>query len=392
MFSLRRWDSIRQRPQQLASELSRSFRVLYVDPAAYSVPGYIRRRIRGGDGESLRPTVRPISDMLAVFTPPPLLPFSQESLLVNRVTHHLLAAMVQRQLSVLDMTRPIAWLTHPTHLPLLERLGCSLICYDCMDRYADFFPDGSARKRMVMRLEGELIRCADLVVASAERLQARLQQVRPDVFLVRNAVGREFLDYQADRSIPASPGWPAGDGPVIGYVGTISHWIEFDAIERMADRHPEWRLVIIGPVRVDPAILPRRPNIHWLGPRQHDQLPAYVARFDVGLIPFRLSDLTREVNPVKLYEYFALGKPVVATPLPELLPFEDLCYLAEGAKGLIEKTEIAVQEMTGPDRRRLEDARREIARENTWAVRATQIGHLLQLYGAGKNSEVVRSL
>lgn len=382
-ISFNRWDTIQQRSHHLARRLSQHFRVLYVDPVAYSILGYIRHRLAGQRFRNLRPVLRSISPTLTVFSPPPLLPFSMDSELVNRLDHLLLARMVRRLLRQLKLQQPILWLTFPTHLPLVGALGESLVCYDCMDNYPAFYPPGSRRARLTGRLEQQLVARSDLITATALTLQQRLQAEHAHVYLVRNAVSEQFLACQERR--PEPPDWLAGRGPVLGYIGSIAAWLDFEAIRQVAERHPDWRLVFIGPVEAGWFGAKAPANLHFLGPKPYQELPAYVALFDVGLIPFCLTELTRDVNPVKLYEYFALGKPVVAARLPELVPYDGLCYLAGNSAEFVQQAEIAVADLQDPARQRQDAARRQaLARANTWDERVAEITELLARHLAAR--------
>ena len=376
-----RWNTIWQRSHHLAHHLSRSFFVLYVDPVAYSLPGYLRSRLRGDRSRNLWPELRSINPNLVVFSPPPLLPFSLENRFINDLDHALLAKMVKRVMVELEMVGPILWLTYPLQVPLVGKLGETLVCYDCMDNYPAFYPPGTARACLSAGLEDKLLTLADQVTATASSLQKRLSQKHAQVHLLRNGVGQQFLTYRVAPQTPPPSDWPPGDGPVIGYMGMISRWLDFEAIRQLAKRHPDWRILFIGPSEVDLSSYRQLANLHFLGPKAYEVLTGYVARFDVSLIPFRINELTLDVNPVKLYEYFALGKPVVAARLPELEPFAGLCYLAANTDELIRQVEQAVSDLSRLDLTVQQASiaqRQAVARANTWQQRAAELTQLLE--------------
>ncbi|PQP33882.1 glycosyltransferase family 1 protein, partial [Desulfobacteraceae bacterium SEEP-SAG9] len=118
------------------------------------------------------------------------------------------------------------------------------------------------------------------------------------------------------------------DGPLIGFFGLLNSWIDFDLIYNIALEHPEWNLILIGPSQLSIDILPKRKNIHYLGPIDYEELPNYARCFDVALIPFKINELTVSVNPLKLMEYFSLGLPVVSTPLPEVVKHKENVAIA----------------------------------------------------------------
>ena len=162
-------------------------------------------------------------------------------------------------------------------------------------------------------------------------------------------------------------------------MGYISRWLNFNAIVQLATKHPDWRFVFIGPSDIDLSKFRSYKNLFFLGSKPYEILPEYVARFDVATIPFIINDLTNDVNPVKIYEYFSLGKPVVASKIPELIPYESNCYLGENTTDLVSQVEKAVNDFLA--KRSLDETvqkRKIIALNNTWHVRAEAIIKILE--------------
>ncbi len=253
---------------------------------------------------------------------------------------------------------------YPSWEPLARRLRDELgwrIVYDCMDEHTGFGTHGPGTAAD----EERLVREADLVLATSARLEERLRALRPDVLRLPNA-GDE-------RHFSRLP--PRGDGPlarlprpVVGYYGAISAWFDTDAVRTAARRHPDWSFALIGDTRgADLGDLGELPNVHLLGERAYADLPAYVASFDVCTIPFRRTPLTEATHPVKIFEYFATGKPVVARRLPELEPFADVVELYETPEEFVAALERSVRESVIAGEK--PDRRRKIARENTWQQR-----------------------
>ena len=372
------WDSIVQRPQHLARGLSETNRVLYVDPTAFSVLTRLRRSFGGTrDGRGGRPVVRRLSDSLFVFTPPPLLPLSLWSTAVNDLNVRILARMLSRVFVTLRFRPRLLWLSMPLSLPVLKRVRADRVCYDCLDNFPAFYPN-DRRGTLMARLEEALLREAHVVLATEGRLADRCAAFNRNVHRVPNAVHPGFLN-PAGSPCPAElAGFPR---PLAGYVGSLADWVDFELVRDLAVARPAWSFVLIGPGRVPPG-LSGLPNVHGLGPRAHADLPAFLDRFDVCLIPFKDSELTRTVNPVKLYEYLARGKPVVATRTPALLPFEGVITLARGAAEWLEAMESAVRER-GRIREERSLRRVRVARENTWPHRVDQVRRILAGAPAG---------
>jgi glycosyltransferase involved in cell wall biosynthesis len=376
-LSMRRWDTIQQRPHHLALAFSNKYRVLYVDPIAYSILGYIEKRIKGDQSRNLNSIVRQINENLVVYTPPPLLPFSESNKTMNYIVHSFLIMEIKRLAKNFGIRQPILWTNFPTHVATIGKLEESLVCYDCMDNYPAFFPATSRRNILINQLETELLDHADVVITTARSLQEKFKIRGYNAYYIPNGVGEQFISFTPTQPETDLNDWPTGKGPVIGYAGYISRWLDFDAIIQLATKHPDWRFVFIGPADIDLQKYRLFTNIYFLDPKPYTILTEYVARFDVATIPFIINDLTKDVNPVKIYEYFALGKPVVASKIPELIPYESVCYLAESTTELINQVEKAVLESITKDNLEIDKQRRSIAVNNTWEARSEEISNIL---------------
>jgi glycosyltransferase involved in cell wall biosynthesis len=153
----------------------------------------------------------------------------------------------------------------------------------------------------------------------------------------------------------------------------VGPWVDVDLLVDVARAHPEAAIVLIGPVQADLSNLVRLDNVRVLGERPYQEVPGLVAQVDVCLLPFHLNEVTQDVNPIKLYESFCLGKPVVSTGLPEVETYRDVAYVAHTPNGFLKGVEQALSEDDDGLRRR----RKQIAAENTWALRAQQILRIL---------------
>ena len=155
--------------------------------------------------------------------------------------------------------------------------------------------------------------------------------------------------------------------PIVSYMGDVAPWVDIELFLKAARSHPEWSIVILGTWKRDKGEIQGLKNVHAPGSVPYDELPYYARRFDVGTIPFQLNELTRVVNPLKLYEYFSLGMPVVASDLPEVARFGDLVYIYRDLDQFVPMVEKALSEgANSPLRRR----RIELAAKNSWRSRA----------------------
>jgi glycosyltransferase involved in cell wall biosynthesis len=228
------------------------------------------------------------------------------------------------------------------------------IVYDCHDLLEGF---QNVSKDLV-RAEEDLLRAADLVLFSSEGLRKQNGGVKR-AKLVRNAV----------NAAQFQPGSPA-ERLVAGYVGALDSWFDVEAVEQAALQHPRCRFVLAGRIEFLPIErLGRLPNVELAGEIAYSEVPELMARFRIALIPFRINPLTLATNPIKLYEYFSCGLPVVTTPLPEAQAMGGLVYVAEGPTEFARQVGLALQEDDAARRTR----RREIALRESWAARAQDI-------------------
>jgi len=250
----------------------------------------------------------------------------------------------------------------------LRRLRGFPVVYDCHDVLGGF----RRIARELVDAEPGLIEHSDLAVFSSRTLLeshlAQFPALRDRSLLLRNAVDETWL--------AQAPQHPARSGPpVAGYVGALDFWFDIEAIEQAASRHPDWRFVLVGRIEQESIrSLARFPHVEFRGEVPHADLHRHLAEFDIALIPFLRNKLTLGTNPIKVYEYFSHGLPVVSTRLPEMEDFGDLVYLADDSEGLARQMEVAVAERDHPDLRR---RRIERARGETWNVRAGQLREAL---------------
>jgi GT2 family glycosyltransferase len=252
----------------------------------------------------------------------------------------------------------------PLALELSEKFGWKVV-YDCLDEHAGF----ATNRPEALEEEERLIARADLTVATSSVLLERLSEKCPAARLLPNACDAALL--------PEEPDPPPGHHPLtVGYVGAVSEWFDFDLLNELARLRPSWKFEIVGGWEGDRAPLASAPpNVTFHGEKPYRELPALRAGFDVEVIPFRLTSLTHAVDPVKLYEAAAAGRPVVATRMRSLLPLADrgLVRLAAAAPDFARAIEAAAAEGPAAAQRL-----RAFARENTWDRRAEDLDRWIQ--------------
>ena len=291
------------------------------------------------------------------------------------VYHHRLLAPGETQ-SIADALDPLAarhgnsvvqvvsfptW--GPAALLLRERYGWPII-YDCHDLLEGF--NNVARE--IVDAEPAVLESADFVVFSSDYLHKVYEhrvKLRPGrVALLRNAVDARFV---ADRG--------ATDRKIAGYIGALQDWFDADAVRAAAMANRDALFRIVGRVeRLPVRELASLPNVELAGEVPHERLPEILSGFTIGLIPFVVNELTRAANPIKMYEYFSAGLPVVSTRLPEVELYSDLVYIADSAQDFARQVSSALTE----DDMGLRERRREVARGETWEQRADQLLKIAQ--------------
>ena len=351
------WGYTFQRSQQIASRLARKARVVYVDPLGLRNPRLadLRRFLPRPEGSpSPRPEGLRVLERSALASP-----------FHDTASDRANAFLLRRALAPLVSEGAVFLLSLPSPPALAAALSLAprLLVYDCHDDYAAFH-GASPRIRAD---EDRLLLEADVVLASAGALASRLRLAGKDPVLVPNAA--DVAHFGVEATPP--PDVASLPRPRIGFLGEIGPWFATEAVASAARARPDWTFVLVGPVTT-PLLggLLSLPNVHLVGRRPYSALPGYLWSFDCALLPFREGPLTSAVSPIKIYEYFAAGRPVVSTPLPEVEALRHLATIVASGD-LVRGIEDA---LLAPSR--AEEARR-FARENTWDHRvATILGAL----------------
>jgi glycosyltransferase involved in cell wall biosynthesis len=347
--------------QQIAQRLAqRGHRLLFVDvPRALhslvSDPAGTRRAL-GRLGR-----LREVAARLVVYTPWPVLPVYYHPL-TNAVNQRLLARDLQHALARLGWRPDVLWTYWPNSAALVGRLGERLAVYHCIDDFSavsyPLIPRGS-----IAHLEADLCRRAGLIFTRTEALAEARRGINPETYVLPGGV--DTVHFDPARVTPAAD-IAALPRPRVGLVGTLDDRLDVQLLAACADQLPEASFVLVGPVkghRVDLAPLAARPNVHLLPARPHDEVPSVVAAFDVGLIPYRRNAYTEALSPIKLYEYLAMGKPVVASDLPYVRREAAHVAIATGAEATVAAIRARVDRPPAPEERAVWRA---VAEANTW--------------------------
>lgn len=297
-----RWDFVYQRPQHLLSRFAKGRRVFFVEEPLF------------GDWQP-HLDITPRGDGLSVVVP--------------RMTHGLgvdAAEAVQRRLiDKLFVEREIddhvLWYYTPMALAWTRHLKPLATIYDCMDELSAFRGAPPALRER----EAELFRRADLVFTGGQSLYEAKRDQHHAVYAFPSSI--DAPHFAQARSALGDPEDQAGiPRPRLGFFGVIDERMDIELLDALAAARPDWHLVLIGPVvKIEESELPRRQNIHYLGSKTYDELPRYLAGWDVALLPFARNESTRFISPTKTPEYLAAGKPVVSTSIRDVVrPYGDM--------------------------------------------------------------------
>jgi len=354
------WEGIAARPHHFAREFAdRGNKVLFVEPpitwlSPLKKPA-LAEKIHFGQ-------VRLLGENLASLTPPPALPGGYRWRSFNRINQLTLARSVKRALRNLKWPQGIIF----THLPgTADYPWEEPIIYDCVDDHAAFSEYSSLWKKvLVNEMEKVLLERARGVLASSQMLWERCRKVRSDILLVGNGAD---ADHFASAAL-GKTGRLGATNRIAGFYGGIGPWVDLELIFRAAGLLPEWLFYLAGPIESSVRLPKLPPNVRMPGLVAYADLPSILADFDAALIPFRLNELTASVNPLKLYEYFAAGKPVLVTPIPELTRWGRLVYPFSTAEELAESLPRALQEAA-----ELKTERQKVAMEHSWSAKLDTI-------------------
>jgi glycosyltransferase involved in cell wall biosynthesis len=239
-----------------------------------------------------------------------------------------------------------------------------------MDQFEAFDKSPASDKR----LEAALLRAADVVFTGGKTLQKAKAGVNPRTYCFPSGVDVEHFAQAALESTPVAEDVAGIRHPILGYFGAVDERIDFGLTRYLCERRPDWSIVFIGPLIRFEKCPVASPNFHYLGKKEYGDLPRYLKAFDVCLMPFLDSELTRHISPTKTPEYLAGGKPVVSSPIPDVVEdYSDVVRIAGTHEGFVAEVEAALREKKGPSRARFE----EIVVAKSWERIALEMERLL---------------
>jgi glycosyltransferase involved in cell wall biosynthesis len=343
-----RWEFVYQRPQHLLSRAAQTYDVYFFEEPIFEAAGSPRLVV----------TRHPSNVTVVV----PVLRAGCSP----REWAHAQRRLLDGLLATIGSDRLLAWYYTPFALTFSRHIDPDLCVYDNMDELAAF--RGAPPELAV--LERELFLKADIVFTGGQSLhEAKCRQHR-NIHLFASSIDASHFA-QARLSMIEPPDQSAIARPRLGFFGVIDERMDLDLVATLADLRPEWQLVMIGPVvKIDPATLPRRPNLHWMGPKDYHELPAYLAGWDIGIMPFALNEATRFISPTKTPEFLAGGVPVISTPITDVVRSygeHGLVEIAGDAAGFIAKAMALMQRPKDRWLARVDSHLATMSWDRTWA-------------------------
>ncbi|PVE26052.1 glycosyl transferase [Microvirga sp. KLBC 81] len=319
-FSHLRWDFVWQRPQHLLSRAVKHYDVLIIEEPMF----------KAGIKPHVDVSTRPQGVTIAV----PMLPESLSHEDVIAEQHDLIETLIGREAN----GSRVFWYYTPMAMAFTSDFECDLCVYDNMDELSLF----RGASQQLLDLESALFSRCDLVFTGGMSLYEAKKSRHRSVHGFPSSI--DFNHFSQARAIHEDPEDQAHiPHPRLGFFGVVDERMDIDLLTEVADLRPDWQFVMIGPVvKIDPAILPHRPNIHWLGGKHYSELPHYLSGWDVGFMNFALNEATKFISPTKTPEFLAAGVPVVSTPITDVVkPYGEkgLVEIARSAEEVVAKVE-----------------------------------------------------
>jgi len=372
MLDDRYWTS----KQYITMELIKNNRVLYVE-ANYSFGKLLSGMI--GKKWPVVPfgRLQYENDNLSVLTPYPRLPYRNHFQWIGWLNQKLLLAKIRRATKKLNFEHPLLWTFLHQTANMIGKLDESVAIYHCVDDWSVLLPmAGMGEPKRIRKDEKKLISCVDVVFRVSAKLLDYYKIPNTKVFDISNGVDidlfnpERYLDESLQDDMKNLP------RPIIGFSGSFGKWIDVELLIQVSRRYEEVSIVIIGLNEKNPNIHKLKPleNVHFLGMKSREEVPQYISGFDVCLMPFNRTEVGKGLLPLKMFEYLALGKPVVATSSEVLEQFEEVLYLADDNDAFVQGIENA---MVDHDRKN-SVSRREWALKYSWKNRVSEYLNVIQ--------------
>jgi len=318
-FSHLRWGFVFQRPNHLLSRFSKHQRVFFIEEPIFY------------DGED-KLQIENYNENLFVVTPHMKNNLSEQQVAKRQ------KKFIDNLFTNMNIEKYFSWYYTPMALPFTNHLQPQLVVYDCMDELSAF----KFAPPQLTILEKQLFKKADVVFTGGQSIYESKKNAHHNIYAFPSSIDKHH--FGKARKIKEDPDDQKHiPHPRFGFFGVIDERFDIDLIDSVAKAKPDWHFVLLGPiVKIDPASLPKYDNIHYLGGKKYDELPNYIAGWDIAMVAFAMNESTRFISPTKTPEYLAAGKPVISTPIRDVVrPYGDnkLVHIVNNAEEFIKAGE-----------------------------------------------------
>lgn len=374
--SLELWDDVWRRNQFLCAEFAKRHKdrkILFVGPALDF--SYMVRT--GQCGELQRPAPRTVPEFpnIAITRPLKLAP---TSLVAGQYLNEWVARLhIRRSISRLNIRNPIIWINSHSAAHLVGRIEAASVIYDITDDWTSFADQSERARDLIIAQDEELCRNADAVIVCSEKLYELKKDIATDLHIVPNGVDAEHYRQVLDGDSPLPLAASKWRKPVLGYTGTIHpERVDLELVEKLARHFVDGTVVLLGPVLLRDTSkqrLGRCGNVILPGPVAYREIPRYMRAFDVSITPHLVTPFTESLNPIKLWEYLAAGKPIVSTPVAGFRDYPNVINCASSHQEFIDGVVAALAEKT----ERSETRRNEV-RAHSWKSRGEKVEEIMR--------------
>lgn len=362
VFCHLRWGFVWQRPQQFLSRFAKRHKILFIEEPFFDRP-------EGAEPDLQFHRVMPNVTVFCAHVSPSWNKNPKLPAMLREWTKE----AIDRMNDDGDFDRPVLWYYSPMDsawsLGHFENRG---VVYDCMDELSQF----SGAPKELINNEARLIEHADVVFTGGYEMGAKKQKLHDNVHIFGCGVEFGHFNKAQDPQTNIPPDIDFMARPILGWFGVVDERVDYAMVGEMARMRPDWSFAMVGPVvKVDPNLLPHFPNLFWLGGRDYQQLPNYCAAFDVNMMCFANNAATQFINPTKGLEYMATGKPIVSTPVRDVVrQWSDIVHIAKTADEFVMAAQKALE---NPDRERI-DKGLALARKSSWESTVAEMQRLIR--------------
>lgn len=368
IFCHLRWDFVFQRPQHLLSRLAANRKIYFIEePDFVEGAPHMEKRDVGGNITICRPKTS----------------VREPHFHANQMP--VLAELVRNLVKEEGLKDYSVWIYTPMALPAAKALEPVALVWDCMDELSAF----KGAPPELLELEKQTLQHADVVFTGGPSMYRAKQHRHPNIHCFSSSVdAKHFGQARRDYDIEEPPEQQELPHPRLGFYGVIDERMDIELLDKMAKAHPEWQIVMVGPVvKIDPNALPKHRNIHYFGQRGYNDLPKFLAGWDVCMMPFAMNESTKFISPTKVLEYMAAERMIVSTPITDVVePYGDICYIGNTHEEFIKMCEAALAAEDIEQVRRITRMRQVLSR-TSWDATAEAME---QLISQAEENAVVR--